>query len=140
MKTPVLAFLLVIFAGCAEESKVTLVHPNRIEAAIADRQAWVRDQKKKDRSHFDAEYGSVLLAKKIEAKEAMQIGHLFFYSSGNLCGYFDNPRLVDGVWQLDFFPGSPPTSGDAVFVDARTGEVWQRDQKKVDALALLRHE
>ena len=120
--------------------KAVMVHPNRIEATVADRKAWVRDQKRRDRLRFDAEYGSVLVAKKIEAKEAMQLGYLFFYSSGSLCGYLDNPRLTDGVWQLDFFPGFPPAGGDPVFVDARTGEVWQAGQKKFDALALLRYE
>lgn len=140
MKIPVLAVLLAICGGCAQEPKVVMVHPNRIEATVADRKAWVRDQKKRDRSRFDAEYGSVLAAKKIEAKEAMQLGYLFFYSSGNLCGYLDNPRLTDRVWQLDFFPGFPPAGGDPVFVDAQTGEVWQAGQKKCDALALLRYE
>lgn len=140
MKIPVLVVLLVICGGCAQEPKVITVHPNRIEATVADRHAWVRDQKQRDRSRFDVQCGSVLAAKKIEAKEAMQLGYLFFYSSGNLCGYLDNPRLTDGVWRLDFFPGLPPSGGDPVFVDARTGEVWQVGQKRIDALALLRYE
>ncbi|MEO6246835.1 MAG: hypothetical protein ABIQ12_15520 [Opitutaceae bacterium] len=140
MKLPVLAVLLALCAGCAQQPEVIVVYPNKIEATVAARKASVRDQKKKDQSRFNAEYGSVLGAKRIEAKEAMQLGYLFFYSSGSLCGYLDNPRLIDGVWQIDFFPGLPPSIGDPVFVDARTGEIWQTTQKKVDALALLRYE
>ena len=145
MKIPVLVVLLALCGGCAPQPKVVMVYPNRIEASIGERKAWVRDEKKRDRSGFDSKYGSVLLAKKIEAKQAMQIGNLFFYSSGQLCGYLGNPRLTDGVWQLDFSsglpsPGLPPSGGNPVFVDSRTGEVWQVGQKRLDALALLRYE
>jgi len=145
MKIPVLVLLLTICSGCTQEPKAVMFYPNRIEATVSDRKAWVRDEKKRDRARFDIEYGSVLLAKKIEAKEAMQLGYLFFYSSGQLCGYLDNPRVANGIWQLDFFPGIPSPgssepSGDPVFVDSRTGEVWQEGQKRLNALALLRYE
>ena len=140
MKIPFIVVLLVLCAGCTRKPEVRVFSANRIDATVADRKAWVREYKKKDRSRFDAEYGSLLGAKTFEAKEAMQIGYLYFYSSGSLCGYLDNPRLTDGVWQLDFSPGFPPAGGDPVFVDAMTGKVWQRGQKKFDALALCRYE
>ena len=140
MKFSALILLVTLCGGCAQKPDTALIDPAKIEASLDMRRAWVREQKKLDRERFDLNYGFVLSAPRIESKEAMQIGYLFFYSAGNLCGYLDNPRLIDGVWRLEFFPGLPPSSGNPVFVDVKSGKVWQDESKKIDAFALIRYE
>ncbi|MDI1320492.1 MAG: hypothetical protein PSW75_09930 [bacterium] len=131
--------LSLLSSGCTKKPQSVLIDMRKIEASLADRKEWVREQKRLARPRFEEDYGWLLAAKKIEAKEAMQIGYLFFYSSGSMCGYLDNPRLSGGIWRLDYHPGLPPSEGNPIFVDAHSGEVWQESQKRVDALALIRH-
>ena len=140
-----LRFLLTVwilaYIGCAvREPEVVLVNPSRIEASLADRERWVIEQKKRDRARFEADYGWILSARTIGGQEARQIAYLFFYSAGSNCGAFEEPKLSDGIWRLDFLSGFSAASGFPVFVDAKNGEVWQFASTRLDALALIRHE
>src|SRR4051812_12434645 len=101
MKIPLLILCLVSAVGCAKKPEVVLIDLNSFDAPLSARREWVRDQRKISRADFEKEYGWLLAAKSIEAREAKQIGYLYFYSSGQGCGYLDNPRLADGVWHLE---------------------------------------
>lgn len=138
---PTLLGLILAAGGCVQSPSIVLVDPTRIEASLSERQTWVREQKRRDRTRFERDHAWLLAAREIGRNEALQLGYLFFYSSGTLCGYLDNPRKVNGVWRLDFYPGLGPGSSAAVLVDPASRDVWQEGQSsKVNALALIRYE
>ncbi len=137
----VFAVWAVVAVGCAvREPDVVLVDPAKIEAPLAERRRWVSEQKKRDRARFEAEYDWMASSRTIGSNEARQIAHLFFYSAGSNCGAFEEPTLANGVWRLGFLSGFAAAPGLPVFVDAKTGEVWQIASAKLDALALIRYE
>ena len=115
-----------------------------IDASLEERRNWIREQKKLDRLNFDASYSWLPAAGQIGEKEALRIAYLFFLSADGGCGGINNGVLTDGVWRFDFRPGLQPRPdfhGFPIFVDAKTGQVWQEGQKtKVDAFALIRYE
>ena len=136
-----IALFAFLAAGCGNSPKLVSFVPGKIEATLSERKIWVREQKDRDRQRFRSDYEWLLSAKAIGAKEAKQIAYLFFYSTDTRGGYFEEPRLAEGIWRLDFVPEMRPSSASPVFVDSKTGEVWQEGQAvKVDALKLIRYE
>ena len=87
MKISLQILCLGFAVGCVKKPEVVLIDLNSFEAPLSARKEWVRDQKKISRVRFEQEYGWLLAAKSIDAKEAQQIGYLYFYSSGQGCGY-----------------------------------------------------
>jgi hypothetical protein len=138
MKIPLLILCLVSALGCAKKPEVVVINLSSFDAPLSVRKEWVREQKRISKPHFEQEYGWLLTAKSIDAKEAQQIAYLYFYSSGQECGYLDNPRLVDGVWRWESYVRFQERAVDQVLVDARSGQVWQDGHEKLDAMKLLR--
>ena len=81
----------------------------------------------------------MLAAKTIGPKEAKQLAYLFFYSTGTMGGYFDEPVRDDDRFRFSFHSELGPVTGFPVFVDTKTGSAWQEGQKeRIDMLSLIR--
>ncbi|MDB6115302.1 MAG: hypothetical protein JWQ62_2247 [Lacunisphaera sp.] len=126
--------------GEPQNPKPILVNPGVIHAPLEQRRQWVIDQTQERKAeYFSRDYEWILSAKSIGQKEASQLANLFFYSTGTMGGYFDEPRKEKVRWVLGFHPEIGPKDGYPVFVDAETGLTWQEGQtEKVDALSLIK--
>jgi hypothetical protein len=128
---------MVIASG---KPDVEVIDPRVISAAVEERREWVVKQAEGDGAWlFARDYEWILTSTVIAEKEATQLAYLFFYSTGTIGGYFDDPRKNAGVFMFRFHSEMGPTEGFPVFVDAKSGVVWQEGQtEKSDMLALIR--
>ncbi len=118
-----------------------LLNPNNIDASFEQRRQWVITLKAHNRKRFEEDYGAILSEKPVRGKEALQIAYLFFYSSGQMCGYVEDPIQKGYLWHCAAKVGFPPDQARPILVDARAGRVWQEGQTvKVDYIALIQAE
>lgn len=119
--------------------KIEMIDPRVIHASIDQRRQWVIEQAKGPGAWlFSRDYEWVLTAKSIGPKEATQLAYLFFYSTGTMGGYFDEPLRERDRFKFAFHAELGPTEGFPVFVESKTGLAWQEGQTdKVDTLSLI---
>ena len=135
-----LAIPLFSFAA-GENPKAEAIDDSRIiQASLEQRYQWVIEQAEGPGAWlFSREYEWVLAAKSIGQKEAKQLAYLFFYSTGAMGGYFDEPVREGDRFKFAFHSELGPVVGFPVFVDAKTGSAWQAGQKeRIDVLSLIR--
>jgi hypothetical protein len=132
--------IAVLCGGCANTPYAVRVDSRVIQASTAERRQWVIKQAKGPCAWmFSRDYEWVLTSKSLGPKEARQLAYLFFYSTGTVGGYFDDPVAEGSRFRLRFHSELGPTEGPPVFVDAQSGSAWQEGQKeKVDMLSLIR--
>ncbi len=134
-----LAFPLWLFAA-DEKPQAEMIDPRVIHSSLEHRRQWVIEQAEgPGAALFSREYEWLLTAKSIGPKEAKQLAYLFFYSTGTMGGYFEEPVRDGDLFRLTFHSELGPVVGFPVFVDAKTGATWQKGQKeRVDVLSLIR--
>lgn len=124
-----------------ESPEVVLMNLGTIDASFAQRRDWVISLKARNRKRFEEDYGAILRAKTIEGKEALQIAYLFFYSSGHMCGYVEDPVQQGDLWRCVVNVGFPPDQAKPILVEPKSGKVWQEGQtEKIDYIALIQSE
>jgi hypothetical protein len=134
-----LAIPLLGFAA-EEKPKGEVRDPRVIHASLEARRQWVIDQAEgRGAWLFSRDYEWILASNAIGPKEACQLAYLFFYSTGVMGGYFEQPVRDGDRFRLTFHSELGPVEGFPVFVDSRTGFAWQEGQKeKIDTLSLIR--
>lgn len=98
--------LVFLEAGCRlnpeaalkKSPDFALTDINNNNASSEQRRQWVIALKAHNRRRFEEDYGVILNAKTIQGKEALQIAYLFFYSSGQICGYVENLIQKGDLW------------------------------------------
>lgn len=97
-----LAFPLWLFAADTKP-KAEMVDPRVIHASVEQRRQWVIEQAEGPGAWlFSREYEWLLTANSIGPKEAKQLAYLFFYSTGTIGGYFEEPVRDGDRFRLTF--------------------------------------
>ncbi len=139
-----LAALILTIPLCAlaaeEKPNPKIIDPRVIHASLEQRRQWVIEQAEGPGAWlFSRDYEWVLAAKSLGPKEAKQLAHLFFYSTGTMGGYFEEAVRDGDRFRFTFHSELGPVVGFPVFVDANTGAAWQEGQKeRIDMLSLIK--
>lgn len=127
--------------------RAAVVDSSVISATLVERQAWVREQKRRNREFFERNYYWILSKTELDENAAKAIAEFFYYSTDRSCGFFDGASFEDGIWRFRFHAGSPVPghlegrASNRVCVRKSNGEVWQEGQTEtVDSFALIRFE
>lgn len=134
MKLPRHIFLFFILAEVASAQETVIPTP-----AAGARADWVATRKKNDPKSFAARYGWIDVGDGVDDKESEAIAALFFYSTGSQCGVVSKPNKVGYRWKSEAALGPFATPMKPIWVDAKTGAVWQEGGDRIeDVGALLR--
>jgi hypothetical protein len=143
MRNHILFVAFVSFASLRADQKpqsVITFRPGEVVASLDSRREWVVEQKRINRHEFDAKYGWIVKAPAVTEMFLQQIAYLYFYSTGLMCGFLDNPERHGDFWSFRVHDGLPPgTSGKPILVDPKGGLVWQEGQtEKIDYVSLIK--
>src|SRR4051794_15876530 len=92
---------------------------------------WVRWAKINDAKNFATRYGWINFTDGIDQGEALAIANLYFHSTGDLCGMVFEPKKVGEKWNCRFALGYAGSPQKPIWVDAKTGSVWQEGGDRI---------
>jgi hypothetical protein len=129
-----LVFVALLISGCATDNVAVLPASRPVFESI------VR-HKRDDPKHFSFLYGWIDLSDGANAEEALAIAQLYFDNMLRLEGALVDQKRVRGNWRFQGGVGYGGTPIRPIWVDAKTGSVWQEGGERIDHIAeLLRSE
>ncbi|MCX6952240.1 MAG: hypothetical protein NTV51_08745 [Verrucomicrobia bacterium] len=135
MKRLSYALSVLLVAGCATTRQTVM--PASIGGM--SRADWVAWQKKEDPKGFAVRYGWIDVTDGVDQKEAGAIADFYFHSTGWMCGAVSEAKRVGDRWKSEFSWGYSGARINPLWVDAKTGAVWQEGGDRIHDVTSLIH-